>query len=67
MDRAYLRYTLEKHGISREDLIKAEGWSPTTYSRKVVNGESDWLVSEVLTLGRLGIPFGDVREIFFEP
>ena len=65
IDRAYLRYCMEKHGVSREDLIKAEDWSATTYTRKVVTRESEWTVDEIKVLIRLGIAWDEVEQIFF--
>lgn len=66
MNRPYLKYVLEIHGVSREDLMRAQDWSPTTYTRKVVNGESDWLVKELKALLTLGISQQEVNKIFFE-
>lgn len=65
MNRPYLKYVLETHGISREDLMREQDWSPTTYSRKVVNGESDWLVREVRILQELGVSGQELTKIFF--
>lgn len=66
IDKAYLKYMLESHGITRQDLMEAQGWSHTTYTRKVINAMSSWTVPEVQTLERLGIPTEDLNKIFFE-
>ena len=65
IDKAYLKYQMEIHGISREDLIKAEGWSHTTYYRKVTTGEAKWFSNEIKILEQIGIPWEALEEIFF--
>ncbi len=66
IDLLLLQYTLAKHGISRTDLIQAENWSTTTYTRKVVSGESDWTVAEINRLVQIGISWAEIDKIFFD-
>lgn len=65
IDKALLKYYLELHGVSRLDLIKAEGWSSTTYTRKVVTLESDWTISELRVLMHMGLSWPEIEAVFF--
>lgn len=65
IDKVLLKYYLELHGISRLDLIRAENWSPTTYTRKAVTLESDWTVAELRVLIHLGLSWTEIEAVFF--
>lgn len=65
MDKNRLEYILKCHDISKEDLMKAEDWSSSTYYRKT-NGENDWTVAEVNVLIELGCELEELLDIFFK-
>ena len=65
MDKAKLKYLLEVHGATKQDLIELQDWGTTTYYRKL-SGESDWTVGEVNNLIRLGFDLTEIIDIFFK-
>lgn len=64
MDKLKLDYVLKKRGITKQMLLDATGWGTSTYYRKM-SGETDWSVSEVNTLIKLGVEITEVIDIFF--
>ena len=54
---------LKKLGISRKSLQEAEGWSATTCYRKM-SGESDWLISEINILIKIGVDLTTIIDLF---
>lgn len=65
MDIAKFKYLLEVHGVSKQDLIDTQDWGVTTYYRKI-SGESDWTISEVNNLIKLGFELTEIIDIFFK-
>jgi hypothetical protein len=64
MDKLKLEYTLKLHEITKDDLMKENDWSSSTYYRKM-SGEAEWLIGEVHSLIRLGVDVTEVIDIFF--
>lgn len=64
MDVLLLEYTLKVHGVSREALETAQGWSSSTTTRRL-NGQQAWLVSEVNKLQEFGFTPDELVKIFF--
>lgn len=60
-----LEYVLKSLGITKEDVMKAEDWSSSTYYRKMAY-ESDWTIAEVNELIGLGLELEEVLNIFFK-
>lgn len=64
MDVLLLEYTLKVHGVSREALETAQGWSSSTTTRRLT-GQQTWLVSEVNKLLEFGFTPDELVKIFF--
>lgn len=65
MDIARLKYLLEVHGVTKQNLIDIQDWGTTTYYRKL-SGESDWTIEEVNNLIKLGFDVTEIIDIFFK-
>lgn len=64
MDVLLLEYKLKAHGVSREALASAQGWSSSTTTRRLT-GQQTWLVSEVNKLLEFGFTPDELVKIFF--
>lgn len=64
MDKLKLEFLLKKRNIDRNDLMRLQDWSSTTYYRKM-SGESDWTIAEVNNLFKLGFEVTEIIDIFF--
>ena len=64
MDVFLLDYKLKAHGVSREALASAQGWSSSTTTRRLT-GQQTWLVSEVNKLLKFGFTPDELVKIFF--
>lgn len=63
-DALKLEYVLKSRGITKQDLIEAEGWGSSTYYRKM-QADSDWTIGEVNILISLGVEITEIIDIFF--
>lgn len=66
MDKLKLEFLMKKKGLDRNDLMKLQDWSSTTYYRKM-SGESDWTITEMNNLFKLGFEVVDIIDIFLTP
>ena len=64
MDVLLLEYKLKTHGVSREALETAQGWSGSTTGRRL-SGQQPWLVPEVNKLQEFGFTPDELVKIFF--
>ena len=63
-DSLKLEYVLKSHGITKQDVIEAEGWGSSTYYRKM-QADSEWTIGEVNVLIGLGVELTEIIDIFF--
>ena len=66
MDKLKLEFLMKKKGLDRNDLMKLQDWSSTTYYRKM-SGESDWTITEMNNLFKLSFEVVDIIDIFLTP
>lgn len=66
MDPLKVEYLLKKKGITRDDLMKAQNWSSSTYYRKL-SGEVAWTIQECNSLIGLGVTITEIIDYFFDP
>ena len=66
MDPLKVEYLLKKKGITRDDLMKAQNWSSSTYYRKL-SGEVAWTIQEFNRLIGLGVTITEIIDYFFDP
>lgn len=66
MDPLKVEYLLKKKGITRDDLMKAQNWSSSTYYRKL-SGEVAWTIQECNNLIGLGVTITEIIDYFFDP
>lgn len=66
MDKLKLEFLIKKRGLDRNDIMKAQNWSSTTYYRKM-SGESDWTIGEMNNLFKLKFEVVDIIDIFLTP
>ena len=59
-----LEYVLKSHGITKQDVIEAEGWGSSTYYRKM-QADSEWTIGEANELIGLGVELTEIIDIFF--
>ena len=59
-----LEYVLKSHGITKHELIEAEGWGSSTYYRKM-QADSEWTIGEANILIGLGVEITEIIDIFF--
>lgn len=63
-DALKLEYVLKSHGITKQDVIEAEGWGSSTYYRKM-QADSEWTIGEANELIGLGVELTEIIDIFF--
>lgn len=66
VDTLKLEFLMKKRNLDRNELMKVQDWSSTTYYRKM-SGESDWTVAEMNNLFKLGFEVVDIIDIFLAP
>lgn len=65
MDKALLRYYMTKNNLTANELSKAIGIDPTTFSRKL-NGHTEFVQGEIACIARtLELSGEQVVDIFF--
>lgn len=66
MDPLKVEYLLKKKGITRDDLMKTQNWSSSTYYRKL-SGDVAWTIQECNRLIGLGVTITEIIDYFFDP